>query len=502
MRQSEDERDIPNTRLIGLQRVALALSAARTVEEVAEVIITEGLSALGGNAGSVSLLTEDGTMFDTVRCHGYPPEVAAAYAHYPFDTPLPNADVVRRCEPLFIETLAERNRHYPHLAHNRTAGGRGALAALPLIVGGRAFGGLALSFPEDRSFSPDDRAFMQTIGQLCAQALERAQRYDEARREIAERRQAEAALRESEQQFRGLFDSAAIPMALMTPDGWHLVANEAAGAFLGYTPAELTRIPVRELAHPDDLPAADAAMPRLLSGEAASLSLDLRYIRKDSGIVWGHTVFSLVRDPAGEPKYLIVTTTDITEQKYLEQAKATLLNQTRAAAAQQRAFLRDVLVSVTDGRLRLCYRAGQLPARLSPQGAPVSLSRESGLPELRRLASAAAAEAGLPDDRRGDLLTAVSEAAMNAIVHGGGGIADVSFSRAGTVQARIEDRGTGITMANLPQAALARGFSTKESLGHGFKMMLIAADRVYMLTGGTGTTLVIEMDRIALAQDW
>ena len=71
-----------------------------------------------------------------------------------------------------------------------------------------------------------------------------------------------------------------------------------------------------------------------------------------------------------------------------------------------------------------------------------------------------------------------------------------------SVQVRVEDHGTGISMENLPRAALSRGFSTKATLGHGLKMMLQTADRVYLLTGPGGTTVVLEQERERPVPNW
>ena len=75
---------------------------------------------------------------------------------------------------------------------------------------------------------------------------------------------------------------------------------------------------------------------------------------------------------------------------------------------------------------------------------------------------------------------------MNAVVHAGGGTGRVSVGADGTVQVRVEDHGAGIAMENLPRATLARGFSTKATLGHGLKMMLETVDRLYLLTARQG----------------
>ena len=163
-----------------------------------------------------------------------------------------------------------------------------------------------------------------------------------------------------------------------------------------------------------------------------------------------------------------------------------------ALLAQQGVFLRDVLSSVTEGKLLLSTSPAHLPPPLTPVGESIALTREGGLRELRLRAQEAARGAGHSEERQFDLLTAVSEAGMNAILHGGGGQGQVMVGGDGTVQVRVEDQGGDIAMENLPRATLSRGFSTKATLGHGLKMMLETADRLFLMTGPTGTTVVLE----------
>jgi anti-sigma regulatory factor (Ser/Thr protein kinase) len=191
-----------------------------------------------------------------------------------------------------------------------------------------------------------------------------------------------------------------------------------------------------------------------------------------------------------------------------EQARREVEERTRAeerlaeAEAHQRAFLRDVLASVTDGRLCLCDGPADLPRGLPPVADPVPLNRET-LRVLRRLTTEAAQAAGLGKGRCQDLLTAVNEAAMNAVVHAGGGEGRVcADADAGVVQVWIEDKGAGIEVRHLPQATLHRGYTTAGTLGHGFKLLLNTADRVWLLTGPTGTTVVLEQGRHAPPPGW
>ena len=170
--------------------------------------------------------------------------------------------------------------------------------------------------------------------------------------------------------------------------------------------------------------------------------------------------------------------------------------------ARQRLFLRDVLLSVTDGRLFLCDSPDDLPPALAPVGDAIPVSRGPSLADLRQRVREASAQADLIGDRACDLLTATGEAAMNAVVHAGEGVAQVGVGAGGTVQIRIEDWGEGIAVENLPKATLARGYTTAGTLGHGFKMMLQTVDRIFLLTGRTGTTVVLEQDRDAPDFAW
>jgi anti-sigma regulatory factor (Ser/Thr protein kinase) len=172
--------------------------------------------------------------------------------------------------------------------------------------------------------------------------------------------------------------------------------------------------------------------------------------------------------------------------------------------ARQWAFVRTVLGSVTGGKRCLCSGDDELPVRRAACGAPIPLLRES-LREVRARAAEAARAAGLDKDRGNDLLTGVGEATMNALVHAGGGSAVVAADpAAGLVQIRVEDRGGGIALDRLPQATLERGYKGEESpgFGHGFWLMLQTIDRLWLLTGPAGTTVVLEQGRMPPEPGW
>ncbi len=70
------------------------------------------------------------------------------------------------------------------------------------------------------------------------------------------------------------------------------------------------------------------------------------------------------------------------------------------------------------------------------------------------------------------------------------------------MQVWIEDKGEGITVDVLPNATLGKGYTTAGSLGQGMKLMLQTIDRLYLMTGASGTTVVLEQDRIPEPPAW
>lgn len=182
----------------------------------------------------------------------------------------------------------------------------------------------------------------------------------------------------------------------------------------------------------------------------------------------------------------------VAERTWLAIENARLYREKQQADANQQLFVREMLSVVTDGRLHVCETENDLPQRLPVCGNIINLAVDDGIRKLRHAVRDLALKVGFSDLRSSDLMTAVSEAAMNAVVHAHGGHGWVCTDDAGTIQVWVVDQGTGILMENLPHATLVRGYSTASTLGHGFKMIIGSTDRVHLLTNASGTTIVIE----------
>ena len=161
-------------------------------------------------------------------------------------------------------------------------------------------------------------------------------------RDIADRKQAEETLRESEERFSSAFANAAIGMALVGLDGRWLQANHALCELTGYSEPELRTKTFQGITHPDDLKSDLAYVRQMLDGALTTYQMEKRYIHKAGHAVWVQLNVSLVKDTTGRPLYFISQIQDITDRKQAER-------QLRESEAKYRELVQhsvDAVVSV------------------------------------------------------------------------------------------------------------------------------------------------------------
>jgi signal transduction histidine kinase/ActR/RegA family two-component response regulator len=192
--QARQKAEQAATRTARLQAVTAAFSEALTPAQVASVVVNQGIAALGSGAGFVALLVEDDTSLEIVESVGLPQEVIDSWRCFPVTAQVPVAETVRTGQPIFLESVEALVLQYPLLAHVPVVTGNKAFACIPLTAEGRMVGGMSFSFANAMQFGEEDRAFILTLGQQCAQAIARARLYEaeQRARAVSEAARAEA----------------------------------------------------------------------------------------------------------------------------------------------------------------------------------------------------------------------------------------------------------------------------------------------------------------------
>ena len=140
--------------------------------------------------------------------------------------------------------------------------------------------------------------------------------------DISDRKQAEQALRDSEERFRSAFENAGIGMVLVSLEGRFLKVNQAFCKMLGYCEAELLFKSFQEITHPDDLTLSLKGFEQLVRGQVTTYQGEKRYIHASGSVIWALLTVSVIQDQDEGSLYFVAQVQDITERHELDRLKA------------------------------------------------------------------------------------------------------------------------------------------------------------------------------------
>jgi PAS domain S-box-containing protein len=314
--------------LAALNQTTLELVGRRNVSELLDALVARAASLLRSAHAEISLLEGDALV---VRA--FSPGLGYLAG-----------DRVRRGEPALswraVDTLAPVVvDHYADQPDGRAvyrAGPVSAAAVFPIVRGTECMGVLGVARDaKETAYSNDDIQEGQLLARMAALVLHNAGIHEEAVREAELRT---AALRESEERFRGIFDRSPIGIGLFAlPEGIVTELNATALTAFGFTRDEIIGRTTRELQVWVD-PAIRDHYVRELTTHGAVREFEAQMRRKNGEVFTVVYSGSLVTI-AGRP-YSLASVLDITARK-----------QSEAARDRSLALMRATLESTADGIL-------------------------------------------------------------------------------------------------------------------------------------------------------
>jgi PAS domain S-box-containing protein len=284
--------------------VSRRLSAARTAEEAARIIVGVAQELLGWDACTLDLyFPETNRVQDvlTMDSFGGPP------------VDVPSANTSSLPTPMFARVLREgallilrpdSSEPADLIPFGDKAHKSRSLMFVPLRHGDRITGILSIQSYTPDAYDQNDLIVLQELGDHCGGAIERLRIENE--------------LRESQVQLARTEAFALVMAAHVGLDGLWIKVPPTLCALLGREENRLLGTPIGVVLHPEDVATELAERERLLRGETRTFDLETRWIRPGGRPLWMYVNTSVVQDAQGRPRYLLMYLKDITERKSLE----------------------------------------------------------------------------------------------------------------------------------------------------------------------------------------
>jgi putative nucleotidyltransferase with HDIG domain len=152
---------------------------------------------------------------------------------------------------------------------------------------------------------------------------------------------------------------------------------------------------------------------------------------------------------------------------------------------------KDVIYAVTQSKM-LLVEADELNGYF--QGS-LEATHEIHVPtditECRHLIDGVISSSITNSKKKYQVLLCVNECLTNVLKHAQQGQMKI-YADEGVFRILIQDNGSGIDLADLPKSTLMQGYSTKLSLGQGYKLMLNYSDKLILCTNSSGTSIILE----------
>jgi PAS domain S-box-containing protein len=235
-----------------------------------------------------------------------------------------------------------------------------AIVGLPLKSGEEVIGVLALlCMDENREFDPEQVSLLERFASLASLAIQNARLYEDAQKELTERRLAQTALRENEEKFRKVFHSSPVAICITTlEEGRLLEANYAYWDLMGLNPETALGKSSEELKL-WETPQARARFVENLKRKGSLYNPDDSFLDESGKLKQVISFYELIR--IGEEERILSMFYDMSAQK-----------QTMDALREMESRNRVLLEAIPDMMLELTLD-GLITDMIPPKGMEASL---------------------------------------------------------------------------------------------------------------------------------
>lgn len=297
-----------------LAKVALILTSKLSLSAVLEEVLRQVKRLVPYSACNIVLIEKGG--FYNVHSVGYDKYGSKKFVNnftYPVDKLSLDKEVIKSAKTRLISDTHQDSRW---VIFKETSWIRSHLI-VPICLGNKVIGLLNLDSDIPGKFVKNDIEKLQPLANAAAIALENARLFEEIRKEITERKQAEKALVESEKKYRTVFENTGTATIIIEEDKTISMANTQSEKLTGYSKDEIeNKIKWTDFIIPEDLKMMEKYhRERRKAGGKVATEYEFRLIDKRGNIK--NTFLKVGMIPGS--KKSIASLIDITEQKQAEE---------------------------------------------------------------------------------------------------------------------------------------------------------------------------------------
>jgi PAS domain S-box-containing protein len=164
-----------------LQEITARLSRAVGAHDVAQVVVEQGMAALGARAGVVVITAPGSTELELAAIAGYDESEALDWRELTVGSRTPLADAVRTGQAVTLPDRATLRERYPGRREVLERSGHRAWAAAPIAAAGDVRGGALFAFEREGRLGEDEARLLDLLLGQAGQALDRAALYERQR---------------------------------------------------------------------------------------------------------------------------------------------------------------------------------------------------------------------------------------------------------------------------------------------------------------------------------
>jgi len=338
-----------------LAKAALILTSKLSLSDVLKEVLRQVKRLVPYSACNIALIKKGRLCI--VHSQGYDKYGSEKFVNnfnYPVDELSLEKEVIKSAKSLLISDTHQDPRW---IIFKETSWIRSHLF-IPICLGNKVIGLLNLDDDTPDKFVKNDIKKLQPLTNAAAIALENARLFEEVRKEITERKQAEKALVESEEKYRTIFENTGTAAVIVEEDAVISLANSGFERLSGYSKEEIkNRMKWTDFVIPEDLERMKKYhIARRKAGGKAPTEYEFRFIDKKGNT---RNIFLKIGIIPGTKKS-VASLMDITEHKQVEER----LKKTMDAAINTMSKIIEVKDPYTSGHQ---HRVCQLAVRIAQE---------------------------------------------------------------------------------------------------------------------------------------